>query len=257
MIQFFTIAGRRYAQFGLLAEQPGLLHGFCTRPMDVSPARTANETSRARMAADLGLSIDRLCYCLQVHETSMAVVNDGMVGGLPRCDGAMTATPGVALMTFSADCPLVLAYDPVRPALGMVHASWRCTVASAAARLVARMVAELGCRAGDLLAGIGPGAGPCCYEVGDDVFAAAAALPDRDALFQRCNGRRHFDLWAANRAQLLAAGVRPENIATAGLCTLCRNDVFYSFRREGPGCGHFGLMAGLRAGERKNSTAAV
>ncbi len=55
----------------------------------------------------------------------------------------------------------------------------------------------------------------------------------------------YFDLWRANRAQLQAVGVRHANIETAEICTMCGGGLFYSFRREGAGCGHFGLMAGL------------
>ena len=93
---------------------------------------------------------------------------------------------------------------------------------------------------------MGPGAGPCCYEVQDDVYEAAAVLSARERCFQRRDGRLYFDLWEANRTQLVDTGVAAEQIEAAGLCTLCHNDVFYSYRREGAGCGHFALLAALR-----------
>ncbi len=252
-MQFFTLNGRRYARFESLATVGGLVHGFTTRPHDVSMRLTGDaDIRRARresIAADFGFDSQRLAACVQVHEPGIAYIDSGhLCGRIESTDGVFTDVPGAALMTFSADCPLVLVCDPARRAVGMVHASWRCTVATAVQELLKAMQRQLGCRPADMLAGIGPSAGPCCYEVKQDVYDAAAALPNRDALFIRRDGRMFFDLWTANREQLIAAGVRADNIETGGICTMCRNDLFYSFRREGAGCGHFGLIAGWTAG---------
>lgn len=250
-MEFFELHDRRYARFDRLGREADLVHAFSTRPQDVSARRDSRQAeraaTRARMARDLGLNPENLCYCVQAHDTRLAIIETIRQGGpFEDIDALATALPSTPLMTFSADCPLVLAYDPTRHALGMVHASWRCTVAEATHRLIQVMCQKLGCRAANILAGIGPSAGPCCYQVKDDVFEAAAELPDRDQFFAHRDGRMFFDLWQANRAQLMLAGVLPEHIETAGICTMCRTDTFFSFRREGPGCGHFGLMAGLR-----------
>lgn len=249
-MRFFSIGDRRYAQFPRLAEQPGLAHAFATRPFDVSARRDALQAQRAerraQMASDLGFDPARLCYCVQAHDTRVALIDGPHLGGaLLDVDSVATRRPGVPLMTFSADCPLVLVFDPAAPAVGLAHASWRCTVAQVAHRLVALMASKFDCRPGGMLAGIGPSAGPCCYEVKRDVRDAAAELPEHDALFPRRDGRMFFDLWEANRAQLARAGIPAANIEVAGVCTMCRGADFYSYRREGPGCGHFGLMAGL------------
>lgn len=244
-MHFHETAGRRYAQFDRLRSIAGLVHAFSTRPHDMSAGSAAvTPPARRTMAADWGLDPDHLHCCQQVHETGLIIVAaDRPAGVLPQCDGAATAAPGVALMAFSADCPLVLVYDPARPAVGVAHASWRCTVAQIGPRLVDLMGAELGCRPENMLVGIGPGAGPCCYEVQADVYEAARDLPSRDRHFQRRNGRLYFDLWSANRAQLLAAGVPADHIEIAGICTMCRTDLFYSYRREGDASGHFALLA--------------
>lgn len=249
-MRFIKLGGRRYGIFRRLAEEPGLAHAFATRPMDVG-ARLDADTAlrsqrRARMAADLGLPAQRLLHCVQVHGTRIAVADDTTPGDrLEGADGVVTDTPGLPLMTFSADCPLVLVYEPGRRVLGMVHASWRCTVTRITERLVAKMVETCHADPSRMLAGIGPGAGPCCYEVKEDVYQAAADLDSRAALFASRNRRLYFDLWQANRRQLETAGVNGDRIEIAGICTMCRNDLFYSFRREGAGCGHFGLMAAL------------
>lgn len=248
-MDFTTIGGRRYARFDRLGAERGLIHAFSMRPLDVSMRKDAlapqRRENRARFCVDWGVDPAALHACLQVHDTQIAAVRGDSPAVLEGVDGAIAAGLGVGLMSFSADCPLVLVYDPAAPAVGVAHASWRCTVAQISAALVRRLCGELGARPERMLAGVGPGAGPCCYEVKDDVWDAAAALPDRDALFRRDGGRMTFDLWAANAAQLAAAGVPHDRIETAGVCTMCRNAEFFSFRREGAGCGHFGLLAAL------------
>jgi len=244
------VDNRRYVQFERLRNEPRLAHAFSTRPGDVSPREDGLATERAahrrQMAVDLGLDPGELCYCAQVHRPGLMVIDEARPRGrLESMDAVSTALPGVPLMIFSADCPLILVFDPVRQVVGLGHASWRCTVASATRRVVEAVCGCFGSRPGDLLAGIGPAAGPCCYEVQTDVFQAAAQLPGRAELFETRAGRLYFDLWCANRAQLIEAGLSPENVETAEICTMCRNDWFYSLRREGPGCGHFGLIAGL------------
>ncbi len=245
-MRFIQVDTRRYAQFERLADEAGLVHAFSTRPGDVGPRNVRDgATQRGTMAGDWGLGPKSVCYCEQVHGSKLCAIAEPTAGPLAGCDGVATALRGVPLMTFSADCPLVLIYDPTRFVVGLVHASWRCTVAALTAEMVALMEREFGCEAAGLRAGIGPGAGPCCYEVRADVYAAAAELPARDRVFHHRSGRLFFDLWEANRQQLMAAGVPESQIESAGVCTMCSQDVFYSYRREGPGCGHFGLMAAL------------
>lgn len=251
-MQYFQVADRRYAQFELVCGHALLQHAFSMRPNDVSARSDGLAPQRAerrrRMAQDLGLDADRLAHTVQVHRTEIAIVRQASG---PRAfegfDGLISALPGVPLMTFSADCPLVLVFDPVERVVGMVHASWRCTVAFATRLLVETLQREFGCRTSDLLAGIGPSAGPLSYEVKDDVYAAAVNLPDRDRLFPRRDGRMFFDLWEANRSQLIDLGVPSRQTEIAAVDTMQAAADFYSFRREGAGCGHFGLMAGIRA----------
>ncbi len=248
-MEFFTVGPRRYGRFERVFDS-AVVHAFSTRPHDVAARPDADAARRAehraQMARDLQLPPGALCFCQQVHEDRIAVVDSAHAAGrLDGVDAAVTDTPQRPLMTFSADCPLILLHDPTRRVLALVHASWRCTVARLARQTVARMTEAFGCTPAELRAGIGPGAGPCCYEVGPDVLAAAAGLPAEEQAFERRAGRVYFDLWQANRAQLLGAGLKPGHVELAGVCTMCRSDLFYSYRREGAGCGHFGLMAAL------------
>ena len=125
-------------------------------------------------------------------------------------DTLITDEPGVPLLFRFADCTPVLIYDPPHHALALVHSGWRGTVQAAAGCAVEALVAEYDSRPGEMIAAVGPSIGPCCYEVGEEVIAAVHAVFDRpDALLPTRNGgRRHFDLWAANRRWLVEAGVR-------------------------------------------------
>ena len=117
------------------------------------------------------------------------------------CDGLVTDEPEVVLLLRFADCVPLIVYDPVRHAVGVVHAGWRGTVAGIARSLVRAMADAFGSRANDLIAGVGPAIGPCCYQVGPEVVAQArAAFGATDGLFpQQADGSYHFDLWRVNQ----------------------------------------------------------
>jgi YfiH family protein len=121
----------------------------------------------------------------------------------------------------TADCIPVLLIDVRRRAVAAVHAGWRGTVAGIVGRAIDGMRARYDTDPADLHAAIGPGIGKCCYEVGPEVAAQFGE-----------QGRAHIDLPAANRAQLLTAGVTPARLHASNLCTRCRPDEFHSFRRD-------------------------
>ena len=246
------VDGRRYLQFDHLRRDPLLVHAYSTKPLDCR-LRDGNHAAdgianRAAMIRDLGVDPNALRYSRQIHKPNLVIVDEHTPpGGIDAVDGMITRSRDIPLMAFSADCPLIIAYDPRRSAVGVVHSSWRCTVAHATGRLIELMRDELGCEPADLLAGIGPSAGPLAYEVGQDVIdAAATRLPDHERFFRRRDGRLYFDLWAANRAQLEEAGVQPAHIEVARLCTMTRTDLFYSYRVEGAATGRFVALVALR-----------
>jgi YfiH family protein len=183
----------------------------------------------------------------QVHSAVVRAVNAQARGTvLERTDALISDTPGVYLMLRFADCVPVLFYDPVRRAVGLAHAGWRGTVEKIGQATVQAMVETFGCRPVDILAGIGPSIGPCCYEVGDEVVEAArAAFPVAPHLVdRRANGRDHLDLWEANRHQLVARGLA--KVEVSGLCTACRTDEWFSHRAERGRTGRLGAVIGLR-----------
>src|SRR5262249_14261537 len=145
----------------------------------------------------------------------------------------------------TADCLPILLVDPGRRRVGAVHAGWRGTASGVAMRAVEALVAQ-GSRPEDLLAALGPGIGPCCYEVGDELPSALGGWGA--ALFRPgARGRPPLDVRTANRRQLLSAGLRDERVADVDECTSCRRDVYHSYRRDGAEGGRMISFVGFRA----------
>jgi len=198
------------------------------------------EHNRAAFIDSAGFSMADLVVSRQTHGTQVAVVGSADRGrglfpafdGFPATDAMVTNEPTVALGTIVADCVPILLYDPVRHVVGLAHAGWRGTVGQIAAATVAAMNCEFGTEPGDVLAGIGPSIGPCCYEVGQEVidaWNAADVVDGSSAVVERGTGY-HFDLWAANRLVLIQAGISDDRIETSGVCVRCEYDRFFSYR---------------------------
>ena len=215
----------------------------------------------ARVYASLGLAPDRVATAHQVHSNRVAVVT-AQDGGrvVPATDALVTDTPGLGLLLRFADCQPIILYDPVRQSLGLVHAGWRGLAQGIARRAVETMHEAFGTNPSDLLAGLGPAIGPCCYTVGDDVASALGyALPDwRKVMTLEPSGTGwRLDLPAANAQQLAAAGVRARQMEQAGLCTACHNDEFFSHRAENGQTGRFAVAAYLPARAQTHSPLAA
>ncbi len=245
--------GRRRGVFPHLAA-PGLVHTVTTRDGPDLGDEPSHHPSHAvpagALAASLGL--DGAAWAFQVHGDTVLYAD--VPGYAGPGDALWTDRPGLGVMARSADCPLVLvagARPDGAPIWGVAHASWRSTVQRITARLIAAL-ARAGVDPAVLRAGIAPSAGPCCYEVGAEVRDRALSELGSGAVefFRAHEDRLHFDLWAANRAQLREAGLPDTSIVTSGYCTLCRNDLFYSYRREGAAAGRFAAVIGaVRSGQ--------
>ncbi|MFO7269892.1 MAG: peptidoglycan editing factor PgeF [Sphaerobacter thermophilus] len=216
--------------------------GTVTNRPGLDPAIvTAN---RAAWSAAIGVDAACWTYGRQVHGAQVALVSrnghrpdmsdDTFPPGtwIQGRDAFVTAEPGIPVVAFCADCVPILLHDPKRGAVAAIHAGWRGTVADVVGATVRTMQERLGCDPRDLIAGLGPSIGPCCYEVGDEVIEAWRATgldPDGHAV-RRVDNRTIFDLWHANRSALIAAGVPAEQIEVSGVCTRCNADRFFSHR---------------------------
>jgi len=149
-------------------------------------------------------------------------------------EGDALLSDGVVVAVKTADCFPILLVDAENRVVAAVHAGWRGTARKIVRRAIEAMAREFGTRPAALHAAVGPGIGACCYEVGPEV-AAEFGL----------SGTVHLDLLEANRAQLLAAGLTPGHIYRAGLCTMCRLEEFWSYRREKLGAGRMYSYVGI------------
>ncbi|MFO7654622.1 MAG: polyphenol oxidase family protein [Candidatus Krumholzibacteriia bacterium] len=254
-------SGRLSGRFPALDAVPGLVHVVTTRGEPEFGREASGATMRAA-AADTAsvLGLTGAAWAHQVH--GGRVIEADTAGLAGDGDAVWTAQTDLGVLARSADCPLILvAALPEEtsgaplPATGraapvaVAHASWRSTGAGIAPALV-RELAAAGADPAGLVCAIAPSAGPCCYEVGEDVrHALRASHGDAaDAWLQRSgSGRLHLDLWLANRDQLAAAGVRPQNIHVAGICTICHPDLFPSHRAEAGRAGRFAAVIGRSA----------
>lgn len=246
----------------------GLPHGVSTRAGGVSEGKWSSlnlsegsgddrervRENRRRFSSAAGVDAAGVTSVHQVHSTTVRLVGPDERGAgcvddrprLPDGDGLVTRTPGTALVAKSADCPLVVLADRTAGVVGIVHAGWRGTLAGIVPAGVKAM-RESGADPGRIVAGLAPCAGPCCYEVKGDVIAKfLAAWPHSYRFFATRENRRFLDLRSAIREQLAAAGIPADRIETAEACTICDPEKrFYSFRRDGAGCGHQGAIIGL------------
>jgi len=224
-----------------LESEPGLLHGFSTlvlgsvglsHALDPAPVLA----SRRDFARALGID-EELTVVGAVHGGSVARVDEpqGVVQGV---DALITNQRGVTLFATFADCYPIVLWDPEHRCAALVHAGWRGTVARVGPAAVQAMAKEFGSNPTNIRAGIGPGICGRCYEVGEEV----ASRFDQRFATGGTGDRFMLDLAAANRAQLLDAGVGEVNVL--GLCT--KESSFLPSHRRDPDGTRFGAIVALR-----------
>lgn len=242
--------------FPALDEIDFVRHGFSTRLGGVSGGTFASmnlsftrgddpaavRENFDRFCAAVGVDAEDVVISAQTHTANVRIVTAADRGqGITRekeytdVDGLITNDPDVVLCTQYADCVPLLFADPVKRVVATSHAGWRGTAAGIAAVTVEKMVEAFGCDPEDILAGIAPSIGRCCFEVDTPVYEAFCKVPvfDGGCFTDDGNGKYHIDLQEVNRRWMLRAGMRPEHITVTDLCTKCRPDVFWSHRITG------------------------
>ena len=174
--------------------------------------------------------VAKLALNYQVHSARVRQAEPAMRG--EHADGLWTDEPGLPLLAMSADClPIALArIDGSRPAVAVLHAGWRGLLEG----IAASGLEALG--GGNLAAAIGPGIGPCCYEVGEEV-----AAPFRERFGHDVVRGGRLDLWTSAERALRAAGV--DHVERLDRCTACEPETFFSHRRDRGRTGRQGVIA--------------
>jgi YfiH family protein len=286
--------GARYMPVQGWEKIPWLWHGFSTRQGGVSKAYCTEDApgelnlgytqadERAAVAHNRALFTEAvtgdpatpLITLRQIHSNLVRVVTaaDAARQQPMKADGIITNATGVLIGIQTADCIPVIVADRKLRIVAAFHAGWRGTVKRIVETGVGRMRTEFGCRPQDIVAAIGPGAGPCCYAVGEEVlsefdsqfvygrelfhevYSADAVHNKYPMLFltQRAPGHSpigpglHLDLIEANRRQLLDAGLRAQSIHVTGGCTHCQTDLFFSHRASRGYAGRMMAVIGIK-----------
>jgi YfiH family protein len=239
-----TNNGLSYYQFPLLQSLPGLIHGIFTRHGGKSQGAYASlnlsfsvgdrpkivEENRELVLKTLG--IPGLQSLKQVHGKETVEIKDSLSQDLPPVpesrsgDILMTRGSKQGLMIKQADCQSIVLYDPDHQAVANIHCGWRGNVTNVIGEAIKRMSSSYKTVPHKLLAGIGPSLGPCCAQF----INYRTEMPARYWTYQ--TRPYYFDLWRLSRDQLMAAGVREDRIQIAGICTSCRTQDFFSYRKE-------------------------
>lgn len=225
--------GLYIGRFGSLLQYPNLVHGISTRKGGVSmaPYDSLNcglntednaghvRENRRRFFDAVHLDENLLVVPEQVHGDHVRVATSS--GAVSDTDAVVTRQTALFLSVQVADCLPVFLVDPVRSAVGLVHAGWRSSAKRITFATVLTMNRAFQSNSSDLVALLGPSIGPCCYSVGEETA-------DQFDLRYFRGGR--LDLWQCNMDQLLDAGLKQENIVQSRLCTVCHPEWFYSHR---------------------------
>jgi polyphenol oxidase len=238
----------------LLGQYPEIFHGMSTTAGGVSQAPYLLNCSisvgddpgnvaenRRRFTAALGLEPGAVAFTRQIHSDTILRIE--VPGTYESCDALLTNRKGIGLAISVADCIPILLYDPVTKTIGGVHAGWRGSRDRIVVKAVDRMRKEYGVNPEKLVVYIGPSAGACCYEVGEDV----ASIFGEGYTLRRDGRKPHVDLKTWNRDLLVDSGVKAENIDTAAECTICSDGLFHSYRRDGAHSGRMLAIIGLTA----------
>jgi YfiH family protein len=188
---------------------PWLEHGFGTR------------------SSSDWLSDSPVATLRQIHSDRVLVAEG--TGCLGDGDALICNRPGIYLSIRTADCLPILIADPIHRAIAAVHAGWRGTVLQIVPKTLKAMRENFGTLPEDVVVVVGPGIGACCFEVGPEVASQFAAFfPERQDL----SGHTRIDLGETTLRQLRRNGVATGQLATSDVCTVCRPDLFHSFRRD-------------------------
>lgn len=207
--------------------------------------------NRTLVAETIGMPLSGFVLAKQTHSDIVRHITETEKGlgaycenqyALGEGDALITDRRGIVLCVKIADCIPIICYDPHKKAIAAIHAGWQGTAKRIAAKTIAAVAECFGSDPANIRAGIGIGAGFCCYEVGQEVFSALKASiephPQTVWFRQQSNEKYLVDLREVNRLQLIEAGLNPEQIETRSECTICGRERYFSFRgRSGEGFG--------------------
>lgn len=181
---------------------------------------------------------ENIVFSNQVHGTNIGYIKDIEKYKneiFPKgVDGLITDRKDIVLVTYYADCVPLFFLDIKNQIIALAHAGWRGTVKNIGGKMVDLMVNKFNSNPKNIFIGIGPSIGPCCYEVGENLyneFKKNYSFYEELFVLKKVN-KWYLNLWEANRILLYNKGIPNENITVSNICTSCNNDKLYSYRKE-------------------------
>lgn len=204
--------------------------------------------NRQHLATKLGIPLGNFTTVRQVHGCNVVTVTKSCGAfqhdtAIAETDAIITDVPNICLMVLQADCVPMLFFDAEKKVIAATHAGWKGTLSAIAQNTVRALKERFNCLPKDIYVGIGPSIGPCCYEVGAEIIIKVTSNRDvykgyLGAMISDNKG--FFNLWEANKRQLIQMGIPEKNIEVAQICTRCNHDRFFSYRYQQKETGRFG-----------------
>jgi polyphenol oxidase len=224
--------------------------------LHVSDGPGAVLENRTRLVAAFGGELRDAVSCEQIHGAEVCRITSADRGkgmfalesALPGFDAMITDQPGLFMLSFYADCVPVYFYDPTHRVIGLAHCGWKGTMGRIAVRTLSALRESFGTDPNQIKVFVGPGIGPCCFVIQPELAEKVKAEFDwgPEMIVEHESGIITWDLQETNHRLLAGCGVDPENISVCRLCTVCRADLFYSYRRDHGTTGRMGALLSLR-----------
>ncbi len=249
-----------FYRFTSFSKYAGIIHAVTKKSLDQPygfslALHTGERESKIRenriLLADL-LQSDQALHCVvanQTHSDHIKIIDESKTQGwdslgdaIEDCDALITDRKNVVLTILTADCVPILLYDHVNKVVAAVHAGWKGTQSQIVSKTVRQMQEVFGSKPENIMAGVAPSIGRCCYEVGEDVAKHFFDTPEG---FSKKGDKYMLDLSYINKYQLLNSGLLEEHIEMSGVCTACKVDEFFSYRKEQGCSGRFMSMIGM------------
>ncbi len=233
MFYFDTINGKKILKSSVLGS---VEHFFTTRETVIKTKEAGYadivENNKKDVCEFLKIKKENLIHPSQTHTSHIEIAEVGK-SLYPDTDGLILANSEQAIYLNFADCTPIIIFDPVKHIGAVSHAGWRGTAGNIASKTVEKMSKDFGSNPQDLKCAIGPAISFCCYNVGEEVLSQLRkTVKNFDGLSEIRQGNIYVDLKNINKQQLIEVGLKPENIDVCPYCTVCNNDLFFSYRKE-------------------------
>ncbi len=207
-----------------------------------------------KLCGCVGIDADSLVLTNQVHNDIVRLIDDSDRGkgyskesDIIGVDGFVTSTPGITMVTFHADCVPLFLYEPEAGVVALVHSGWRGTLKDISAAAIKAMKDIAGVDASRIIAVIGPSIRKCCFEVGNDVYSLFEDKYDMRLFSERnSRGKWLIDLQGIITLQLVDNGIYVKNIYDSEICTMCRKELFFSYRGDNMKTGSLAAFMQIR-----------